>query len=330
MDVVSLSHRYSERLMCLKTTWDGASTQKKAVIVAGITIAMLGSLLLSASPLGIMIKITLFSCAAAGVVGGVFVNSCNERVSQSLDFVPTCSNGSSSPVIPIPPKEKANETLKIAGKEGDSEKSPDSSQISQRAISSQKSSIVPFPQERQLRVEEMNIDECEKYREILKIIIQIGEEKQRIAHQNGVDFIDFYYCYTCWEDIKGHLHKLTPTSKIYFCKDTKGDVQGGMEILIESDEIYIAFLATHPRNIRSILNQDEPEAIRGVGSSLLQEAEELARSLKKKEVYLASYPNAVSFYLERGYKIVPRPNRKYEPSQMSKQIESSQETKAAS
>ena len=58
---------------------------------------------------------------------------------------------------------------------------------------------------------------------------------------------------------------------------------------------------THPHHIHSPLN---PERISGIGTRLMQEAEEIARIYNQDKVFVNPYQDAVGFYQKLGYKFV--------------------------
>ena len=75
--------------------------------------------------------------------------------------------------------------------------------------------------------------------------------------------------------------------------------------MIELTEIRVDYLVTHPRNLRSPLNDRETVRVRGAGSALMDHVEKWAETLKKKSVYLYPSFSVIPFYERLGYKERP-------------------------
>lgn len=93
-------------------------------------------------------------------------------------------------------------------------------------------------------------------------------------------------------------------NEVYVSKDESEKEQGIMLITKYPDYVYVDYLVTHPRNIRSRINKDEKEKVAGSGSSLLKAAEKRAKELKKKKIWLMPLEKAIPFYRKQGYKSV--------------------------
>ena len=89
--------------------------------------------------------------------------------------------------------------------------------------------------------------------------------------------------------------------EFYVCTDKKKEPQGMLALKIEEDKIYIAYLATHPNNIRSSINEINSKRAKGAGSALLDWTEKLAYALDKTQVYLYASDSANPFFLKMGF-----------------------------
>jgi hypothetical protein len=87
----------------------------------------------------------------------------------------------------------------------------------------------------------------------------------------------------------------------YICKDKNGNDQGMMKTEMKVNQVYVAFLVTNPINIRSKVNENEPNKVKGAGTCLLLKAEEIALNEGKDSVSLYPLPTAVSFYEKNGF-----------------------------
>ena len=65
---------------------------------------------------------------------------------------------------------------------------------------------------------------------------------------------------------------------------------------------YLEFLATHPKNIPSPLNQDEPYPIAGAASSLISHLKNVGIQENRKKIKLYSLRSAEGFYKKLGFK----------------------------
>ncbi len=87
----------------------------------------------------------------------------------------------------------------------------------------------------------------------------------------------------------------------YVCRDEKGQDQGMMVLEMKPNKVYVALLVTNPHNIRSKVNEDEPNKVKGAGTCLLQKAEELARNEGKESIVLHPVSTAITFYEKNGF-----------------------------
>ncbi|HSW72295.1 MAG TPA: hypothetical protein VLG44_02665, partial [Chlamydiales bacterium] len=101
-------------------------------------------------------------------------------------------------------------------------------------------------------------------------------------------------------------------SKAYVCKDLKGRAQALMVLNMSprdfgfTNYIFMDCLVTHPRNIRSSLNDDEVGKVKGAGIALSLFADNLVLQLQKDGIYLSPLRLSKSFFKNRGY--VPKDN----------------------
>ena len=98
----------------------------------------------------------------------------------------------------------------------------------------------------------------------------------------------------------------------YLCKDEDGGEQGMMliktkkeisseRLLYRGQYLEIAYLVTHPRNIRCGENKNDPDRVEGAGTALIGFAEKRAGELGREGVYLEGILNAKSFYVKTGF-----------------------------
>jgi len=122
--------------------------------------------------------------------------------------------------------------------------------------------------------------------------------KKQKAVQSEADH--FHSCQLICEDISKYLLGSGRSShrKVYVCENEKGEQQGMMVFFIQSADIYLHLLVTHPQNIRSKLN---PQRTSGVGTLLMKFAERQVIDLNKEYIYTTSMLSAESFYEQRGY-----------------------------
>jgi len=94
--------------------------------------------------------------------------------------------------------------------------------------------------------------------------------------------------------------------RTYLCRDSKGKEQGMMLLSVKRHSIYIDFLTTNPRNIRSFLNDKEQDRVQGAGEALIRFAQNQALQFSKDYVYLHTVPKAEHFYKKMGFELIKR------------------------
>ncbi len=146
----------------------------------------------------------------------------------------------------------------------------------------------------------------EKITEPQETVAKIVSIWQRVAGNKGKQatilseksqFID---CLTVSSLILGTLQPLSA----YICKDENANSQGMMMLQLKTDHVYIQYLVTNPINIRSSVNNGETKKVRGVGTCLLNKAEEIAVQEGKGSIQLHSFASAVPFYRKGGFSCV--------------------------
>jgi hypothetical protein len=65
---------------------------------------------------------------------------------------------------------------------------------------------------------------------------------------------------------------------------------------------YLELLATHPKNINSPLNLDEPNPIAGAATSLISHLKSVGIEENRKKIKLCSLQSATGFYRKMGFK----------------------------
>lgn len=103
------------------------------------------------------------------------------------------------------------------------------------------------------------------------------------------------------ESNSSNSFNLFSSGEIFLCKDGRDCIQGIMEISEKTSKIYVNFLATHPNNLRSHLNEQEPNRVTGAGSLLLWKAKQIAVERGKKEVELQATSLSIGFYQKQGF-----------------------------
>lgn len=115
---------------------------------------------------------------------------------------------------------------------------------------------------------------------------------------------EFSSCISVCQMILDFLDK---DSKAYVCKDLKGRVQAIMVLNMSPRDfgfdnyVLMDCLVTHPRNIRSSLNEKEIGRVRGAGIALSKFADNIVLELQKDGIYLSPLKPSTRFYKNRGY-----------------------------
>jgi len=65
--------------------------------------------------------------------------------------------------------------------------------------------------------------------------------------------------------------------------------------------LYVEYLVTHPKNIRSPLNENEPNRVNGAGSAIISALIQLGREENKDTIQLHSLSSARPFYEKLGF-----------------------------
>ncbi len=94
---------------------------------------------------------------------------------------------------------------------------------------------------------------------------------------------------------------LDDSKRCYFCEDGMGNIQGMMVLQMDPFQVQVSELVTNPINIRASVNENEVNKVRGVGTYLLQIAEEIAKNNGKCSVYLHHGSSSIAFYKKNGY-----------------------------
>lgn len=127
-----------------------------------------------------------------------------------------------------------------------------------------------------------------------------ADNKEQLATSNE-EITQFFDCSNNSAIISKYLKEKNPYWRYFLCKDNQGNFQGMMTVRVQDDHVLISYLVTNPNNIRSSLNDHEPNTMRGVGTQLLKKAEGIALLEGKKNVCLDALPSSVGFYEKLGY-----------------------------
>ncbi|MBA3958259.1 MAG: GNAT family N-acetyltransferase [Parachlamydiaceae bacterium] len=108
----------------------------------------------------------------------------------------------------------------------------------------------------------------------------------------------------CFEGPKDCLGRVF--HEAYVCRDNFGVDQGIILTRIDSGNIKIAHLVTHPHNVRSSLNHQELEKVSGVGTKLIKHIG-LQCLKQQKKLYLEGTESSRPFYDCLGFEEVDEP-----------------------
>ncbi len=100
------------------------------------------------------------------------------------------------------------------------------------------------------------------------------------------------------------LQNLSQKHIAYVCKDAGRREQGIVIIRVPQrhDHLEVKYLMTHPHNIRSEVNVEEPHTVKGVGTALMEAVEELAlTTFNKNRIELYASCTGAAFYEKLGY-----------------------------
>jgi GNAT superfamily N-acetyltransferase len=95
-------------------------------------------------------------------------------------------------------------------------------------------------------------------------------------------------------------------------KDEQGNIEGILLLQIYEksispfeNAIEISHLATHPKNIRSPINERELNQVKGVGTHLLRFAERQVLERNKQRLILKTLDSAAGYYAKEGFETYP-------------------------
>jgi hypothetical protein len=117
---------------------------------------------------------------------------------------------------------------------------------------------------------------------------------------SGEDKEHFASCEEIARGTAGMLSSMQSHDELFVCEDGFGRPQGYMVLNTSGQSVVVEMMFTHPHNIKSPLN---PSRIAGVGTKLMQEAEEIALDGRWfNGVVLTSFTDALPFYEKLGYR----------------------------
>jgi hypothetical protein len=152
-----------------------------------------------------------------------------------------------------------------------------------------------------LRVEKLDPSQYRGARKIAQIWVSVAKEKNHQATSLW-EKTQFTACANMAGAIRSELDpSWFSTRSIYVCKDHTNTIQAFMSVDLSPNEVYIAYLVTNPKNIRSSLNDHEVGKVKGAGTALLQMAEKIAQETGRGTVKLTPLESAVSFYKKMGF-----------------------------
>lgn len=180
-----------------------------------------------------------------------------------------------------------------------SKESSTDSLISSLAISSMEAFKVD-PVATKLYIKKLNFYEKEDAAKVAAVWQDVAKEKEEKA-QTLVEKIQFRACGYIVSEVEDSLLSARYNEEAFVCLDEAGNEQGFLIAEMRLNEIYVEWLVTNPINIRSSLNDSEPLQVKGAGTTLLREMEELASKTNRARVALYPLQSAIPFYEKNGY-----------------------------
>ncbi|GEM_PF-3863991 len=117
---------------------------------------------------------------------------------------------------------------------------------------------------------------------------------------SGQDKEHFASCEEIARGTAAMLSSMQSQDELYVCEDGFGRPQGYMVLNASGRSVVVEMMFTHPHNIKSPMN---PNRIAGVGTRLMQEAEEIALDgVRFNGVVLTPFTDAIPFYEKLGYR----------------------------
>lgn len=151
-----------------------------------------------------------------------------------------------------------------------------------------------------LKTEKISVfydDSCAK---VARVWESVAREKAQIA-TDPTERTQFISCANISSSIATSLQFPSDYRSYYTCKDEQGLDQAMMILEVKSNHVYVAYLVTNPINIRSSVNENEPDKVKGAGTCLLQKAEEIAIHEGKESIKLYALSSAITFYEKNGF-----------------------------
>jgi hypothetical protein len=139
-----------------------------------------------------------------------------------------------------------------------------------------------------------------------------GDEFAKAKFQREILYENpFFHAYHINLDIKNFLKRKKinpndPSQRVFACF-VKNNIEAIAIAKKGNNEsspsyLYITYLATHPKNIRSILNNEESNRVSGAASSIISYLIEVCNKEKIETLRLFSVATAIEFYNKIGFK----------------------------
>lgn len=151
-----------------------------------------------------------------------------------------------------------------------------------------------------LEAEKISVFYDDRAAKVASVWAENAREKALLT-TNETERKQFIACANISSSIASALEFPNDYRTFYTCKDEKGNDQGMMVVQAQQNHVYVALLVTNPINIRSSVNDNEPNKVQGAGTCLLNKAEEIAIMEGKDYVRLTPLNSAVAFYKKNGY-----------------------------
>jgi hypothetical protein len=151
---------------------------------------------------------------------------------------------------------------------------------------------------------------------------QIAKENQIISQDRGL-FSDSRFVCDRIASIVNSFYFKSESHRFFVCKDNELDEIQAIAV-VDNNPIYqyapnvnLEFMVTHPKNIRSNINKNNPNRVEGSGKTLIQKIADVYRQEDKRRITLFSLDSSLHFYFKIGFKIQEKEN----PHQMKLYLE---------
>lgn len=154
---------------------------------------------------------------------------------------------------------------------------------------------------RPLHVERVEWSEYSKIRAVARRWQMSAKDKaDKTAGTERARFKDCAYISECVFDHCGRKWTMT-RKRLYACKDGSGTVHGLALVANNFPQLSVEYLVTNPVNIRSVVNENEPNRVEGAGRAFCQYAEKEATRRGLTSIRLNPLDSSQEFYCKVGF-----------------------------